>query len=550
MQCNHCITLRVWLQLFMDIAGDRTPYSVYAAYAHQQPEREFLVYERDDREIFRWTYTGFLDTIHQAANLLCSLGIRPGDIINLHLSNHPAYLQLILAASYLGITVMPSNPLSTADELGYLLDHSDSKIIFTERVCLETVRTVAADRCIVLCETDAQSSSAFPLYEAELAKQSSTPPVGAGAANRVLQLLYTSGTTSRPKGVILTNTNFVFAAEVFCAATGLRQEDRHLIALPLFHAAAQCHALFPSVIAGASIALMSRFHASRFFEQAVEHGGTMAALFGAPLRMLLNQPEHPAERAHALRNVTFAQNLSQSQYEEWHRRFRAPLQQLWGMTETCGLPVMSPLRGERKLNAMGRPVLGYEVKIVNADACEVLAGVQGQLIVRGIPGRSLMLGYFKNLEATAKTLRTLDDSTWLFSGDTVHADDDGFIYFVDRGQDVIKRSGENISSTEVEISILALPGVADVCVVGAPDEMRDEMVVAVIVPKIEGTLSERAVQAHCARRLSAFKVPQRVEFVPSLPRTSVGKIQKNMVRQLLLNRQKDRVLNEIRPDNA
>ena len=130
----------------------------------------------------------------------------------------------------------------------------------------------------------------YPVYEDTLSGQRVEPPDGAGAAERVVQLLYTSGTTSRPKGVMLTNACFVYGAEMFAACTGLRREDRHLVALPLFHAGAQCHALWPSLVTGASVAVMARFSASRFFEQAIEYGCTMAAMFGALLRMLLNQP--------------------------------------------------------------------------------------------------------------------------------------------------------------------------------------------------------------------------------------------------------------------
>lgn len=520
----------------MDIAGNRTLYSVFAAHTSQQPTREWLVYERADQQVFRWTFAEFEESIHRAANLLRSLGVQTGEVFTLHLSNHPAYPQLILAASYLGAVALPSNPVSTADELSYLLKHSESKVIFTEGKCLEVVQQVTAelpDRRVILCSTGDPLPESFPIYEVELARQSSAPPPAKGAAERVVQLLYTSGTTARPKGVMLTNASLIYGAEVFRGATGLRLEDRHLITLPLFHAAAQCHALWPSVITGNSVAIMSRFSASRFFEQAIAYAGTMAALFGAPLRMLLNQPERPADQAHALRNITFAQSLTTRQYETWHRRFRVPLQQLWGMTETVGLPVMSPLTGERNLVAMGRPVVGYEVKIVNEEGQEVRPGEYGQLIVRGTPGRSLMLGYLKNPEATAQTLRTSSAGTWLFSGDTVYADTEGFIYFVDRSKDVIKRAGENISSTEVEAVIMDYPGVIDVCVVGIPDALRDEAVVAVIVPQPGASLTGETIQRHCATRLAPFKIPERIVFVDALPRTSVGKIQKQMVRNQL-----------------
>jgi crotonobetaine/carnitine-CoA ligase len=520
----------------VDIAGSRTLYSIFASYAEVYPDKEWFVFEREDRPVQRWTYAAFLASVHQAAHLLHSLGIGPGDAFNLHLSNHPAYPQLMLAASLLGAVAMPTNPASTADELGYLVRHSESKLIVTEPGCLDVVVPVSREVCgvpVLLIEGAGSTPNGYPIYEAELARQPASRPAEEGSAERVVQLLYTSGTTARPKGVMLTNASLVYGAEVFRAASGLRGDDRHLIALPLFHAAAQCHALWPSLIAGASIALLSRFSASRYFEQAIEHEATMAALFGAPLRMLLNQPPRPTDAAHRLRNVTFAQNLTPDQYESWYARFKAPLQQLWGMTETVGLPVMSPQTGRRNLSAMGRPVVGYEVKVVDDDGREGPAGASGQLIVRGTPGRSLMLGYLKNPEATARTLRSDATGTWLYSGDTVRADEDGFIYFVDRGKDLIKRAGENISSTEVETTILDCPGVLDVCVVGVPDQIRDEALVAVVVRRPGADISADQIRAFCAQRLAVFKVPERVEFVEVLPRTSVGKIQKNLVRERL-----------------
>ena len=520
----------------MDIAGNRTLYSIFASHAEREPDREWLVYERGDGRVFHWTFQAFLDSVHQAVNLLRGRGIGPGDVFNLHLSNHPAYPQLILAASYLGAVVMPTNPASTADELRYLLDHSESRLIFTEATCLEVAREVAGGRPIVVCQTSEREGAGEPIYETELARQSAVPWGGQGASDRVIELLYTSGTTARPKGVMLTNASFVYSAEVFRAGSGLRAEDRHLIALPLFHAGAQCHALWPSLIADATVAILPRFSASRYFEQAIAYDCTMAALFGAALRMLLNQPERPTDRSHRLRNVTFAQNLTAAQYNEWQRRFGAPLQQIWGMTETCSLPVMSPLTGDRNLLAMGRVVVGYEARVVDEADRDVPTGDAGELIVRGTPGRSLMVGYLKNPEATAKTLRRLDDGTWLFSGDTARADRDGFLYFVDRGRDLIKRAGENVSSTEVEGVILDCPGVLDVCVVGAPDAIRDEAVIALIVRRPDADLTADVVRAFCAERLSPFKVPQRVEFVEALPRTSVGKIQKQVVRDWLRER--------------
>lgn len=526
----------------MDIADSRTLYSVFSNRAARDPSKLWISYQRADGEEFHWTYSEFLDSVHQAANLLSSFNVGQGDVFTLHLANHPAYPQLILAASYLGATAMPSNPASSVSELAYLIKHAESKLIFTQSSGLEAAYAVAADtqvEQVVLCRTGDQVDEGRVIYEDLLNRQATEPPSGRGAPQRIVQLLYTSGTTAKPKGVMLTNANLVFAAEVFRGCTGLRSGDRHLITLPLFHGAAQMHALWPSMIAGASVAIMSRFSASRFFRQAIQFDATLAALFGAPLRMLLKQPDRPTDAAHDLRNITFAQSLTDAQYEEWNRRFGAPLQQLWGMTETCALPVMSPLTGRRNLRAMGRPVVGYELKVVDEANNEVEPSQPGQLIVRGVPGRTLMAGYLKDEVATAETLRGRSDGDWLYTGDTVYYDDEAFLYFLDRGTDLIKRAGENISSVEIESMMIDFPGVLEVCVVGLPDEVRDERVVALVVPQSGEETAVEAIQSYCHERLAAFKVPEEILFVESLPRTSVGKIQKAEVRAWLQSGEAD-----------
>jgi crotonobetaine/carnitine-CoA ligase len=288
-------------------------------------------------------------------------------------------------------------------------------------------------------------------------------------------------------------------------------------------------------VTGGTAVIVPRFSASRFFQQAQRYNATMVPLFAAPLRMLLNQPHSTADARHRLRNVTFAQNLTQRQYADWHERFKAPLQQLWGMTETVSVPIVSPLAGERNLTAMGRPIPGYEVRIVDEENNDVPVGQVGQLIVRGTTGRSIMVGYYKDREATARALRTRWDGTWLYTGDMVYTDENSFIYFVDLDKDLIKRAGERISSVEIESVIQRCDGVRDASIVTIPDPVRDEFIVAVVVAD-DPALTDDVVKSFCRAHLSPFKVPERVLFLNELPRTSVGKIQKHLIRQQLIDK--------------
>ncbi|HEY4911212.1 MAG TPA: AMP-binding protein, partial [Methylomirabilota bacterium] len=300
--------------------------------------------------------------------------------------------------------------------------------------------------------------------------------------------------------------------------------DRHLIVLPLFHAGAQVHAFIPMLLCGGSVALMERFSATRFVEQAIRHEATLAALFAAPIRMLLAQPRSASDSVTRLRAISYAQNITPQQFEEWHARFRAPLMQIWGMTETMSLPLMQPLDLPRKPLAMGMPVLGYECKVVDESGKEVPPGTVGELVVSGIPGVSLMKGYFKNPEATAQTLR----DGWLHSGDQAVMDEDGCFFFVDRKKDMIKRAGENVSASEVEEALKQHPAVFDAAVVGVPDPVRDQAIKAYVILNDGARATSEELIAWCRARLSGFKVPERVEFRDVFPRTSVGKIQKHL----------------------
>ena len=226
-----------------------------------------------------------------------------------------------------------------------------------------------------------------------------------------------------------------------------------------------------------------------------------------------------------MRNVTFAVALSQQQFDEWDRRFGARLQHLWGMTETVGLPLMSPLYGPRRLLSMGCPVLGYEVKVAGDGGEQLAPGEVGQILVKAAPGRTVMKGYFKNPQATAETIR----DGWLYTGDNAYYDEEGFFYFVDRNKDLIKRGGENIAPSEIENVIKEIPAVQDVAVVGVPDDMYDEVPQAYVVVQDDCQLTAESILEHCRNKLSKYKIPTAVLFRAEFPMTSVGKIQKHLL---------------------
>jgi carnitine-CoA ligase len=503
----------------MNIVAARTLASALEDKARRFPDVAFLRFEdAEGRVEGPWTWRDFDRQVNRAAHFLRARGLEPGERFNLHLGNVPEFLVFWLAAAKTGTVMVPTNPVSTPEEMAYILAHSEARLAVTEPRIGEACRAVR-ERCPALRDV----VDCRPL-DALLTGLPDTPPEVAVASSDELSMQYTSGTTSKPKGVLLTHANYLYGGEVMAKAMRAAPTDRHLIVLPLFHAGAQLHAFVPMLLVGGSVALMERFSAGRFVDQALRHQATLAALFAAPIRMLLAQPPRPEDAATRLRAVSYAQNVTPQQFEEWHARFRAPLLQIWGMTETMSLPLMQPLDLPPRALSMGMPVLGYEVKIVDEAGREVPPGTVGELIVRGTPGVSLMKGYFKNPEATSQTLR----EGWLWSGDQAWRDADGYFFFVDRKKDMLKRAGENVSASEVEEALKQHPVVFDAAVVGVPDPVRDQAIKAYVMLKDGATLTAEELIAWCRSRLSPFKVPEVVEFRATFPRTSVGKIQKHL----------------------
>jgi len=491
--------------------GADTVAGLLAFQAAGRRDAPFLVFEREPGVVETTSWAEQDARARRAAAALSRLGISTGTRFGLHLSNCPEFYDVWFAAAYLGAVIVPTNPQSTAAELRYLLGHSGCRIVLTRSDLVPTVREAGA-ATVIDVETD-WTGGVRPFPD---------PP--AAAPGDVLGVLYTSGTTSRPKGVQITHAAYLAVGDAVADHVRLRPDDRFLVVLPLFHGNAQYYCSMSALVTGASIALAPRFSASRWSEQAAALGATVASLFAAPIRMILARGR-PAP-GHRLRATLFAQNVSPEQAAEFEHRFGTPLVQLYGMTETVIPPTVNPLYGPRNPLSIGRPLPGSRLRIVDPDGADVPVGEPGQLLVGGDPGRTLMTGYLDDPEATTAVL--IDG--WLHTGDVVRADPDGFLSFVDRAKDMIKRSGENVACGEIERVVDQIEGVLESAAVGVPDAMRDEAIHVYVVPRRDARLDPADVIARCRRELARFKVPDAVHVVPELPRTSVGKIQKHLLR--------------------
>jgi carnitine-CoA ligase len=506
----------------LTIAHDRTLNRELDQWVQLQPDKPWVIFQPIDGEPLTLSYADFAEQVNRTANVLLSLDVHPGDKLLMVLANCPEFLVLWFAAARIGAVIVPVNPLSSDDELDYLATHSEAVLVAVHATDVARGQRLGL-RHLLVCGTPAEPARSL----AELVQQaSSRAPTGlASKTEDDVAILYTSGTTSRPKGCMITHANYIHAGEAIAQHAGIGSEDRNLVVLPYFHGNAQYYSTMSALVTGATLVVTDRFSASRFWDVAARHRATIASLFAAPIRMLLAQPEAPLPE-HRPRLAFFAQSVTPGQLDEWQRRFGVPLLQIYGMTEQLGWPMANPLHGRRDNMTIGRPTLPFGCRIVDESGSDVPRGAPGQLIVHGVPGVSLMRGYYKNPEATAEALR----DGWLWTGDNVRERDDGRFEFVDRAKDMIKRAGENVAASEVEAVLKEHPAVFDAAVIGVPDPMRDEAIKAYVVLREGHAATADELVGWCAGRLAKFRVPELIEFRPELPRTSVGKIQKHLLR--------------------
>ncbi|WP_210716746.1 AMP-binding protein [Amycolatopsis acididurans] len=493
--------------------GTDTLATVLLGHAARTPDAPFLVFERAPGRVEHTTYREQAERAARTAATLARHGVRAGERFCVNLTNRPEFYDLWFGAAFLGATIVPVNPLSTVDELGYLVRHAGCEVVVTQSDLVGTAHGTGAAKVL---DVDAPW-----LAEDALDQPAATDPAS------TLGVLYTSGTTSRPKGVEVSHAAYLFCGDAVAGHLRVRPDDRQLIVLPLFHGNAQYYSTMSALVTGASIALAPRFSASRWSTQAATLGATVASLFAAPIRMILAADPDDNDTAHALRVVMFAQNVTDQALATFERRFAVPLVQLYGMTETVVPPTINPLYEDRRGRSIGRPLPGITVRVAGPDDEDVPFGEPGELLVHGEPGRTIMTRYLHDPEATATTLR----DGWLHTGDTVTLGADGYLAFVDRRKDMIKRAGENVASGEVERVVDEHPAVFESAAVGVPDEMRDEAIHVYVVRHRGASLEEEELLAHCRERMAKFRVPDRVIFVDDLPRTSVGKIQKHLIRR-------------------
>jgi fatty-acyl-CoA synthase len=461
----------------------------------------------EDEEI---SYADLARRVGRAAAALAGLGVGKGDAVAYLGLNNPAELALLFACARLGAMFVPLNWRLAPPEHARVLADCPPRAFFAEPAFAAQARAIEG----------APAAGELSALEREAGRA----PPSAGGEDSPLLLCYTSGSTGAPKGVVLTQRALFWNAVNSAHMHDLTSADRVLTTLPLFHVGGMNIQTTPALHAGASVTLHARFDPQATLDALERERITLTVLVPAQLDALMALPRWRSADLSGLRVITTGSTIVPEAYVRKVSERGVPVIQVYGATETC--PIASYVRAQdalRKAGSAGLPALHCEMKIVGEDGAELPAGCDGEILVRG---PNVATGYWN---APAETARTLADG-WYRSGDLGHFDAEGHLYVVARKKDLIISGGENIYPAEVENVLLECPAVEEACVVGRPEPRWGEAVVAAVVLKPGCSLSEAEALALFQGRIARYKHPREVRFFERLPRSALGKVQKDAVR--------------------
>ncbi|MFF7311566.1 AMP-binding protein [Streptomyces sp. NPDC008137] len=453
------------------------------------------------------TNVQLLRRVQAAARHLKDLGIGPGDVVALKLTNRVEFVLLLFAAWRLGATITPVNPGMTDVEVARQLTDSGTRLLV-----VDDGAAVVPGGLSVLAVGDLH----------EDAVGSAQAPYADSSA--LALLIYTSGTTGVPKGVMLDHANIDAMADMGRRALEVGPDDRCLLILPLFHVNGIVVSTLIPLLAGASVVIADRFRPETFFDVVARERPTFFSAVPTIYSMLAALPDQVRPDTSSLRfGVCGAAPASAELLTRFEARYGFPLVEGYGLSEGTCASTINPVAGPRRAGTVGVPFPGQEIRIVDAEGSEVPPGVEGEVVVRG---PNVMRGYLGRPEETAKVL--VDG--WLHTGDVGRLDADGYLTLVGRSKDMIIRGGENIYPKEIEDVLVGDPSVLEAAVIGVPDEKWGEVVVAYVQPRPGSTVDPSALQSLCARSLTGFKRPTAFYVVEAIAKNAVGKIDKVSLR--------------------
>ena len=463
------------------------------------------------------TYRDLDRAVDTTARRLDVHGVASGDAVGVLSTVTRDLIVLLYALHRLGAVAALVNPASTDREIAGVLRKSRAEFLIADtldELAVGELPRVSGVRSITM---EVLADTALPEEEA-VEFSGPTPDIPA-------TMIFTSGTTSEPKGVVYTHGHQMHGARNYARNLVLTESDLHMHHFPLFHMNG-LNQLGSVLVSGARLLLVSRFRSSRFDSLVDQFGPTTTFLNGTHVKML-RSVDVPLRTVSSLERVGMSLQMSDEDYDWFENKYDAIFLEGYGLTESVALCLSNPPQGPRKRQCCGIPGESYEIRIVDGAGNDSVIGVPGELLVRSSDPYGIMHGYVDDAEATSSALT----DGWLHTGDIVYRDADGYVFYVEREKELIKRAGENISANEVRDVIEAFDGVKEAAVVGRPDRLREEVPVAFLTVDGSDDLCVEDLKSFCSERLAAFKVPADFTVVESLPRTAVGKVERRTLQR-------------------
>ncbi|MEY8753586.1 fatty acid--CoA ligase family protein [Peribacillus frigoritolerans] len=476
--------------------------------------------------------TKFADELHR-------LGVSKGDNIALLLGNSPHFIISLYGAMRAGATVIPVNPIYTPDEIGYILNNGDVKVVVALDKLLPLLEKMnpilSSVEQYVICETQPHSgdSSEFNICNKMKSFTKMVESGDEGFKGPELDpedtaiILYTSGTTGKPKGAMLTHTNIYSNAHDIGEYLNITESDRVITTLPMFHVFSLTVVVNAPLISGGTLLIVPQFSPKEIFRQIKKYDATVFAGVPTMYNFLFQYPDAKEDALKSLRIcISGGSAMPVSLLESFERKFNVRVSEGYGLSEASPVTCFNPLDRPRKAGSIGTSILRVENKVVNELGEEVPVNGVGELIVRG---PNVMKGYYKMPEESAAVLK----NGWLYTGDLARMDDEGYFFIVDRKKELIIVGGYNVYPREVEEVLYAHPEVVEAAAIGVPDPNQGEVVKCFVVKK-NNALTEEELLAHCMEHLAKYKVPAKIEFLDELPKNATGKILRRSLKNHVL----------------
>ena len=492
--------------------------------ARRNPDKIFLSYKNGNTDE-TFTFRQMDDNANRMANFLLKHGGGKGKGLGIFMKNSPRFLDLFFGAQKIGMYLVPINPGLKGEGLSYLLNHSDIESLALDAELIDSFQTATGEaknlQQVFIDDVESEAQG-IPLPEnmIPLSRAYAMPPENPGVGHNredMCLIIYTSGTTGRPKGVVYRYKKSSVKLLTFLAHVLLKEDDVYFTCLPLCHGNALFVTTTMALGRGAAVALSRKFSASRFFETLRQTNATVFNTIGAIIPILMKQPEKESDRQHHVR-VVFSAACPADMWRPFEKRFGVTLYEAYGAVDGGGKGIMN--LGTAPVGSLGKPTNPKEIKIADAAGNPVPAGTAGELLFKVKEGRGSAVEYYKNTDASHEK----SGDGWLHTGDLVRQDADGFIYFVGRNTESMRKGGENVSAYEVEHVIMEHPAVEEVAVYAVPSDMNEDEIMAA-VKRVNGkALTAAELRVFLSDKLAHYAVPRYIRFVDDFPKTTSHRI--------------------------